>query len=147
MKGFFKPINPEKYKGNPTNIVYRSSWEMMYLSKLDKDKNVLKYSSEEIFIPYKSPIDGSIRRYFPDMWVKRKTPDGKIIEELIEIKPDKETIPPDKSRKKTKRYLKEVLTYAINSAKWISAEQYCKNKGYEWKILTEYDLGIKKKKK
>lgn len=145
VKGKFKPLNPEKYKGNPTNIIYRSSYELNYMSKLDKAENVEKWNSEEFFLRYKNPINGNINRYFPDFWVKYK--DGS--EEIIEIKPDYQTKPPKthfEKTKKTKRYLKEIMTYAINQAKWEAAEIYCKTKGIGWKILTEYELGIKNRK-
>lgn len=139
MKGKFRPNHPEKYKGDPTNIIYRSSWELKMMSKLDKADNVEKWSSEEIVIPYISPLDMSRHRYFVDFWVKYK--DGK--QELIEIKPKKETVPPSPQKTKSKRYIKEVMTWAVNSAKWKYAEEYCKKRGYEWKILTEVELGIK----
>ena len=57
-KGFFKPKNPIKYKGDPTNIIYRSSWEQRCMVYFDLNLNVLEWQSEEFFIPYKSPIDG-----------------------------------------------------------------------------------------
>lgn len=147
-QGKFKPKNPQKYKGDPTNIVYRSSWEFTYLSRLDNDPNVLKYSSEEIVIPYRSPIDGKIHRYFPDNWVKKKDPTtGKIIEFLVEIKPNKERNAPTPKTKpqQTKRYLNEVKTWGVNSSKWEAAKAFCRTRGWSFIILDEYDLGIAKR--
>ena len=139
MKGKFRPNHPEKYKGDPTNIFYRSSWELKLMSNFDKADNVEKWSSEEVVIPYISPLDMKRHRYFVDFWVKYK--DGK--QELIEVKPKKETVAPTAQKMKSKRYIKEVMTWAVNSAKWKYAEEYCKKHGYEWKILTEIELGIK----
>jgi hypothetical protein len=114
-KGFFKPKNPKKYKGDPTNIVYRSRWESFFMSKLDLNDNVITWASEELAIPYRSPLDGRIHRYFPDFYVKSRNPDGSISELLIEIKPFKETIEP-KQNKNRNRYLTEVKTYVIKTS-------------------------------
>lgn len=138
-KGKFKPLNPKKYLGDTKNIVYRSSWELIYLSKLDKDDNVVKWSSEEIQVPYRSPIDGQIHRYFVDMYVEYKNGD----KFLIEIKPEKQTRPPEKQSKPTKKYLKEVVTWGINEAKFLAATKYAEKRGWKFKILTEKHLGIK----
>ena len=139
MKGKFRPNHPEKYKGDPTNILYRSSWELKVMSNLDKADNVETWSSEELSIPYISPLDGKRHRYFVDFVVKYK--DGKTV--LIEVKPDKQTRPPEVQTKKSKKYIKEVMTWAINSAKWVYAQKYCEKNGYEWKILTEKELFVK----
>ena len=107
-KGLFKPTNPTKYRGDPLNIVYRSRWELKFMTYLDSHKDVLDWSSEEFSIPYRSPIDGRVHRYFPDFRVKKRNPQG--IEEIVvvEIKPFKETKPPAVQSKKTKQYLSEV---------------------------------------
>jgi len=141
-KGKFKPRNPNKYKGDPTNIVYRSRWELVVMSKLDEHPDVLEWSSEEIIIPYRSPIDGKVHRYFPDFFMKRKGIDGKIDSFLIEVKPKKETVPPKVQSKPTKRYISEVATWGVNSAKWKMAEEYCKDRKWNFMILTEDDLGL-----
>lgn len=141
MQGTYKPTNKEKYKGDVNNITYRSSWELTYLRRLDLDENVLQYSSEEVIIPYRCPVHPTkVRRYFVDFYVKRKAKDGTIIEELIEIKPDKETRPPIIKNKKGKRVLKEAITYAVNEAKWEAAETYCKKKGWIFRVVTEKEL-------
>lgn len=142
LQGIFKPTKPQKYKGDVKNIIYRSSWELSFLSRLDLDDNVLQYSSEEVIIPYRHPISNTIRRYFVDFWVRYK--DGRTL--LIEIKPHKETLPPTPSsgkRKKSKKtLLNEHLTYAVNMAKWEAADKYCKKKGWEFHVFTELELGI-----
>ena len=80
-KGIYKPKNISKYRGDYRNIVYRSGLELKFMRYLDGNDSILKWSSEEIVIPYRSPIDGKVHRYFPDFWVK--TSQG---ETLIEIK-------------------------------------------------------------
>ena len=131
-KGKFRPENIKKYKGNSSNIVYRSGWELDFMRYLDRQPNVLKWSSEEIIIPYKSPIDGQWHRYYPDFWVKTATG-----ESVIEIKPKKQTVPPKPNPKHKRRYLREVKTWGINEAKWKAAKEVCENKGWKWQILTE----------
>ena len=85
-KGKFRPSNPSKYKGDPTNIIYRSLWELKFMNYCDKNENILKWSSEELWIPYKSPVDNRYHKYFPDFYIKYKNTSGKIVESLIEIK-------------------------------------------------------------
>ena len=131
-KGKFRPQNRDKYKGNASNIQYRSGWELNFMKYLDRQPEVVRWSSEEIIIPYKSPIDGKWHRYFPDFWVK--TSNG---ETLIEIKPKRQTLPPKENPKHRRRYLKEVKTWGINSAKFAAAEQFCRTKGWEWRIITD----------
>jgi hypothetical protein len=146
-QGRFKPRNPEKYKGDPTNIIYRSGWELKLMSYLDKHPHVIKWNSEEIVIPYRSPIDGKMHRYFPDFYVEQINKQKKKEKVLIEVKPYAQTQAPKvqntKKNKPTKRYINEVRTWGINSAKWNAAEEFCKDRGYIFKIITENDLGIK----
>lgn len=147
-KGKFKAKNPNKYKGNPTNIIYRSLLERRFMVYLDNTPSVLKWSSEEIVVPYVSPLDRRVHRYFPDFYMKYKDKNAMIVETLIEIKPSKQTKPPDPKRKLTKtgrtskRYLKEVNTYIINDAKWKQAVKFCNERGWNWKIVTEKDINI-----
>src|SRR5690606_32571394 len=93
LEGRYSPLNPGKYRGDVKQIIYRSSWELSLLSRLDKDPDVLAYSSEEIIIPYRSPVDNRIHRYFTDFWVRKKV-NGEIREALIEVKPFVQTQPP-----------------------------------------------------
>lgn len=142
-KGYFKPKNPQKYKGDPTNIVYRSGWELKLMLYLDSHKEVISWSSEEIVIPYRSPIDGKIHRYFVDFMVTKINKEGKKETALIEVKPLGQTKPPAKQEKITKRYLTEVKTWGINEAKWKAASEFCKDRGWSFHIFTEKELGIK----
>ena len=142
-KGFFKPKNPQKYHGDPTNIVYRSGWELKLMLRLDEDPQVVKWSSEELAIPYRSPIDNKIHRYFTDFIVTKINKDGIKETSLIEVKPASQTVPPQVSNKKTKRYITEVTTWGVNQAKWAAAEKFCKQKGWTFHIFTEKELGLK----
>ena len=141
-KGKFKPKNPHKYIGDPTNIIYRSRWECVFMSYLDSQPNVINWGSEEIIIPYKSPIDGKMHRYFPDFLVKKKNKEGKIDTQIIEIKPLKQTKPPSIQTKATKTYINEVKEWGINSSKWEAAQKYCNSRGWQFLILTEKELKI-----
>ena len=141
-KGKFQPRNPSKYLGDPSTIVYRSSWELKFMIWLDGHSSVLGWSSEELVIPYLSPIDNRVHRYFPDFVVKKKTPEGRTETVVIEIKPKKETSPPKVINKPNKRYITEVMKWGINSAKWKACDNYCKDRGYKFQILTEIELGI-----
>ena len=141
-QGIYTTKNPTKYKGNVTNIVYRSSWELRVFKYLDDNPNVLEWSSEEYIIPYKSPVDGKFHRYFPDIWARMQGVDGRTKTYLIEIKPETQSIEPKVQKKITKKYITEVCTYAINQAKWKAAKEYCLDRNWEFKVLTEKDLGI-----
>jgi hypothetical protein len=139
-KGKFKPSFPEKYVGNPTSIIYRSLWELKFLKYCDTNENILEYASEELAIPYISPVDGKIHKYFPDVYIKVKEPDGSIKKYLIEIKPYKQTIAPPKPKRQTKGYIYEVYEYAKNQSKWEAAREYCKDRGWTFRILTENEI-------
>ncbi len=140
MKGIYKPKNPKKYLGNATNIVFRSGLEFTYMRKLDQDAKVKHWSSEEIAIPYGSPLDNRVHRYFPDFFVEMTSGE----KYLIEIKPYSQTKPPKKGKKTTKkterRFINETMTYGKNMAKWKAAKRWCEIKGAEFKIITEKEL-------
>ena len=131
------PKNPKKYNGDVDNIWVRSSWEQKVLKWLDENSNVLEYSSEEIKVPYISPIDGKYHNYYPDVIAKVKRFDGNISVYMIEIKPYAQTLEPKPKKRITKSYINEVYTWGVNSAKWKSASEYCRRKGWVFKILTE----------
>ena len=144
-KGRYTPKNPKKYKGDYHNIVYRSLWERKFMVYCDNSDNILEWGSEEIIIPYLSPWDGKLHRYFPDFYIKVRQASGDIKKFIIEVKPKKQTRPPEPVQRKTKRWLNEVKTYSINEAKWKSASEWCSNNDMEFKILTEDELGIRYK--
>jgi len=141
-KGKFKPKNPTKYKGDPTNVTYRSLWELKLMRYLDDHPDIIQWSSEEIIIPYKSPIDGKFHRYFPDFVVRKRDKNGKISTIIIEVKPDKQTRQPEVKVKKNKQYINEVMTWGINQAKWKAAIEYCKDRNWTFTLMTEKHLGI-----
>ena len=141
-KGFFRPKNPQKYMGDPTNIIYRSRWELKLMMYLDDHRDVIKWGSEEVVIPYRSPIDGRVHRYFVDFVVTKINKEGKRETSLIEVKPAAQTKPPERQTKKTKRYLTEVMTWGVNEAKWNAAREFCEDRGWTFHIFTEKELGI-----
>ena len=143
-KGKYQPTFPRKYKGDPTNIIFRSLWEKKFMNYCDKNKNVLEWNSEEIVIPYRSPVDNRIHRYFPDFFVKYIDKQGKKRTLVVEVKPKKETKMPNVNpKKRTKSWVQSVQTYAVNQAKWKAAREFCADRNIEFKIMTEYELGIK----
>jgi len=137
--GHYKPSNPTKYRGDSTGIVYRSLWERRVMVYLDTNSKVLEWSSEEIVIPYRSPVDNKVHRYFPDFYCK--TTGGTFI---LEVKPAKQSEPPKqpKTRKVSRKYLNEVMTWGVNESKWKHATEYCLDRGWQFKVITEHDLGI-----
>jgi hypothetical protein len=140
--GLFTPRNPQKYMGDHKNIVYRSSWEAKVMNWLDLNPDIISWASEELIIPYKSPVDGRWHRYFPDFLVKSRTRDGKLKTILIEVKPKKQTQPPEPKKRVTKQYIQEVTTWGVNEAKWKAATEYCLDRGWDFKLLTEDHLGL-----
>ena len=140
--GLFKPKHPEKYVGDPTNIVYRSSWEVKVMSWLDNNDSIITWASEELFIPYISPVDNRWHRYFPDFLVKYRTKDNKLSTMMLEVKPKKQTAQPELQKRKTKQFINEVKTWGVNQAKWKAASEYCLDRGWEFKLITEDHLGL-----
>ncbi len=126
-KGKFRPSNTKKYRGNPSNIIYRSLWERKFMVYCDLNENILEWGSEEIVIPYRSPLDSRVHH------VQRY---------IIEIKPKRQCKEPKVQKEKTKKYIYEVTEYAKNQAKWKAAEDYCEDRKWQFKVLTEDDLGI-----
>ncbi len=142
-KGKFRPKRPKKYKGDPTQIIYRSLWEKKFMEYCDLTESISQWQSEEFWIPYKSPLDNRVHRYFPDFFIKYRDAHGKMRNVVIEVKPAKQLKMPKKNpRKRTKSWAYEVQTYVVNQAKWKAAESYCADRKYEFKIMTEKELGI-----
>jgi hypothetical protein len=141
-KGRYRVLNPSKYKGNLSEIVYRSSWELKFMRWCDINASVLEWGSETVIIPYKSPVDNKFHRYFVDFYVKIKNKDNKIVKYLVEIKPEKFTKPPEVPKRQTKKFILEVFQYGTNQAKWKAANEFCQDRGMKFLILTENDLGI-----
>ena len=142
-KGKYKVRAPYKYKGNPAKVVYRSSWELKFMNYCDTNINILEWGSEEIYVWYKSPVDNKPHRYFPDFYIKARESNGQVKKYIIEVKPQRQTKPPAKPKRQTRGYLREAYEYAKNQAKWKAANEWCLDRGFEFKVLTEKELGIK----
>lgn len=143
LKGRFVPKNPQKYRGDASKIIYRSSWELRFMRWCDGNPDILKWASEELAIQYFSPVDRKMHRYFPDFIIQKRSVNGSINNVLIEIKPAAQTKPPSAPKRKTKKYLNDILRYEINKAKWNAAIEWCKKTNMTFQILTENELGIK----
>lgn len=126
----FYPKNPQKYMGDPTNILCRSSWEREVCILLDRSPTVIKWASEEFAIPYKSPLDNKIHQYYPDFYIEWMK-EGKVYINIAEVKPHKQTYLKPRASKKTK------MQYAVNTAKWQAAKQLCEEQGFNFELLTE----------
>ena len=154
-QGYFNPKYPDKYiiteksitKGK--GIRYMSGWERLFFDFCDMNPNVLSWNSEGIPIPYISPLDNRQHTYYPDVYLEVKKSDGTLERTLVEIKPNAERFPPKEPKKKTEKnmmsFMKKMETFLVNQAKWEQAEEFCKLNNITWRIMDEYDLGIKKK--
>tara|TARA_B100001996_G_scaffold355787_1_gene318655 strand:- start:53 stop:475 length:423 start_codon:yes stop_codon:yes gene_type:complete len=136
-QGKYIPRASRKYKGDPRNINYRSSWEYKFMLWCDQTPSVQEWGSEEIIIPYTSPVDGKRHRYYPDFYVKVN---GKKY--IVEVKPTKQTKEPKRQKKVTKRYVTEVVTWSVNQAKWKAAKEFCRDYGMEFMLITEKELKV-----
>ena len=136
-QGKYYPRLPSKYKGNPRNIIYRSSWERKFMLWCDQTPSVQEWGSEEIAVPYISPVDGKRHRYYPDFYVKVNNK-----KYMVEVKPARQTKEPKTQRRHTKRYISEVVTWSVNKAKWKAATEFCKDYGWEFMLITEKELKV-----
>ena len=134
--------NPAKYigKGSPR---YRSGWEHAFFRFCDNNDAVLEWASESIAIPYRNPVTGKQSVYIPDILMTYRTRSNQVRAELIEIKPKKETIMPETNpSRRTKAWAYKVKTWVINQAKWQAAKEFCADRNYEFRIMTEEELGV-----
>jgi hypothetical protein len=138
-QGTYKPRYPDKYKGNPSNIIFRSGLELKFFRFFDHNKAVLQWNSEEVVVPYMSDLDGKMHRYFVDIWAKMNGKNG-VQEYIIEIKPFAFTQAPAQQNRKTQVYQRKVMEYIKNINKWKAADAYAKKQGQKFIILTEKDL-------
>ena len=142
MRGRFIPKNPAKYIGNANNIFFRSSWEYRFFIWLDQNPAVVRWGSEELAIPYLSPLDNKVHRYFPDIIILYKHKDGSLRKEIVEIKPYSQTVPTPKMSERDKQAL------VINQAKWAAAAVYAEQMGSKFRVITEKTMwsGINRRK-
>lgn len=138
----YTPVHPEKYIGDPTDIIMRSSWETRFAIWCDHNPAIIKWSSETTVIPYVCPTDNRAHKYYVDFKIQVKDKTGKVKTYLVEVKPHKQTQPPVTPKRKTKQYINEVMTWGKNDAKWTAAREYCADRGYEFVLITEYELGL-----
>ena len=141
MRGQFRPKNPEKYVGDINKITFRSSWELAVFTWIDSDPAIVGWGSEIEVIDYYDPVKAKARKYFMDIKMAYRKPDGKPQIALIEIKPYKQTIKPRPNKNKSEKTIyDERTTWMTNSAKWAAARQLCSDRGWEFKIWTEKDI-------
>ena len=138
-KGKWKPKNSKKYEGNHMNITYRSLCEREAFKWCDENSDILCWSSEELAIPYISKTDRKQHKYYPDL--KITYTDGKTV--IVEIKPKRQTKAPEVKKRKTRRHIKAVYAYGMNTSKWEYAREYAKDRGWSFEIWTEDTLKSK----
>lgn len=140
-KGRYKVKFPQKYMGNPTNVIYRSGLELEFMRFCDMSSDILGWNSESVVIPYRSPFDNRWHRYFPDFLIKKRTKEGLIETQLIEIKPKSQCSPPRKpAKRQSRRYITEAATFEVNMAKWKAAIEFCRTRGWNFVVLNEEDI-------
>ena len=143
IKSRYTPIYPSKYQGNVKYIICRSSWERKFCQWCDMNNGIISWASEEFSIPYVSPKDNRVHKYYPDYLIKVREKNDMIKTYMVEVKPYKQTRPPKTPKRKTKSYLTECVTYAVNQAKWKAAKEFCEDHRIEFKVVTEKELGIR----
>ena len=134
--------NPDKYAGDAKKVIYRSLWERNAFRWCENNPKVKLWNSEEVVVPYVSTVDKKLHRYYVDLLIQME--DKKTY--LVEIKPKKETQPPKKRSRKTKKYINEQLTYIKNNDKWEAANKFAEHNGWKFQVWTEEtlkNLGIK----
>ena len=140
-QGYFKPQNPETYKGDPTQIIYRSSWEFKFFKFCDENPMVLEYASEPIGIDYWNSVDKRQAKYWIDGWMKTQNKDGVVKEWLIEVKPNKYILPPKPPQRLTEKqayaYASHAKTYLVNTDKFRAAKAWAKAHNMRFGIITE----------
>jgi hypothetical protein len=136
QQGRYRPENPKKYAGNPNDIIYRSGWELQLMKQFDTSESVVLWNSEGIVVPYRSPLDGEMHRYFPDFLIKVKDRGGVVKTWMIEVKPHGQTQLRG-TKRNTRKFLSEVATFAVNQAKWAAADEFCKDQGWTFQVITE----------
>jgi len=133
-KGKFTPKHPEKYVGikNPT---YRSSWEFAFMNFCDSHPSIQKWASEAVKIPYKNPLTEKVTVYVPDFFIQYMDKKGKMISEIIEIKPQNQQLLERVGKNSARQ-----AQYVVNQHKWAAATAWCKNQGLNFRVLNETDI-------
>lgn len=136
-QGYYTPKHPEKYMGDITKIRYMSSYELSVHQFFDNNPHVVRWGSEIVAIPYLKPTDGRVHKYYPDYYVEFVDKDGNLKKEMIEVKPHSQTRNP---RANSKHALYEQLTLSINIAKWQACQEWCRQRGISFRIITEKSI-------
>lgn len=160
-QGYYVPQrHPEKCL-TKTNQ-FRSSWELAFFDWCDRNQNVLRWASEPLYIEYRNPLSSmkyceangldwtnpiywKINKYYPDVWVEMRDPDGTIHKRFIEIKPREQAVAPvqpgpNAKLKEVKKFNQLGLQYLQNQHKWAAATKYCAERGAEFLVYTEVEL-------
>lgn len=137
--GKFVPKNPDKYVGDVDKIFFRSLWETKVMQWMDSRSSIIRWGSEEIAIPYLSPADGKVHRYFPDFFIEYITESGEIKKEIVEVKPLHES---EDKYAKSERSKNALL---VNKSKWRAADRYCEERGMTFRVLTERSIFLNPK--
>ena len=133
-QGRYEPKNPEKYVGTKVPK-YRSSWELVFMRFCDENPAVLQWASEAIQIPYKDPLTNRQTVYVPDFFIQYADKFGRVLTELVEIKPASQQLLERVGKNKYNQ-----AQYVRNMVKWEAAKNWCKQQGIQFRIITENDL-------
>jgi len=133
-RGKFTMTNPGKYVGLKTPV-YRSSWEWSFMRFCDTNESVQKWASEAIQIPYRDPLTGRNTVYVPDFFIQYVDKKGRMLVELIEIKPASQTLIERVGKNKYNQ-----AQFVKNQAKWAAANLWCRQQGIKFRIVNENDL-------
>jgi hypothetical protein len=126
-------MNQRKYagKGAPK---FRSGWELAFMRFCDSNDHIISWASESMTIPYRNPLTGKPTRYIPDFLIQYRNKHNKVVTELIEIKPKKQSILESKASNRDRAIV------AVNYAKWAAAQAWCKRNGLTFRVVTEEDI-------
>jgi hypothetical protein len=136
-QGKYEVVNRDKYKGDPDKVKFRSSYEAHCYAWADRTESVLSWAVETIVVPYIDPVTNKKRRYIVDMWMEYKDRNGDVKIELIEIKPKNQCVAPKRGGKRKDVFENEIATYMTNQAKWQYADQYARERGWGFRVITE----------
>lgn len=157
QQGYFTPTNSEKYRGDSSKIIFRSSWELRFMNWVDLHPNISKWSSEPVAIKYNNPcaklVNGqytsAVHNYYVDFFIT-VTKENTIQSWLIEIKPgmqvptteqmmrlSKMITEGNKTDKKINRYNHELKTLLVNRAKFLAAKKFAEDRGCKFAICDE----------
>jgi hypothetical protein len=133
QQGPYVVLNPQKYAGKGVPK-YRSGWELAFMRFCDSNDHIISWSSESLVIPYINPLTGKKTRYIPDFLIQYRNKRNKVVTELIEIKPKKQSVLESKANNRDRAIV------AVNYAKWAAAQKWCQRNGLTFRVITEDDI-------